>query len=122
MRIYLTTIIISMKTIKKAAIALLFLAPLFLPAQSKAGGFDDWFRTLIQQRSNNHPVTPAGSDRFRPYNPPCPPGRPGGSPGTNGNGNSVPIDGGLVFLLAAGVLLGAKTIYDRKRSVVMASR
>jgi hypothetical protein len=111
-----------MKTIKKAAIGLIFLVPLFLPTQTKAGGFDDWFRSLIQERRENHPVVPAGSDRFRPYNPYSPSRNPGGNPGTSG-GNSVPIDGGLVFLLGAGLLLGAKKIYDRKRrAVVLASR
>jgi len=114
-----------MKTIKKVAIGLIFLAPLFLPAETKAGGFDDWFRNLIQERRDNHPVVPVGNnDRYRSYNPYAPKGRPGCGPvtGSGNGGNSVPIDGGLVFLLGAGLLLGAKTIYDRKRSVVLASR
>jgi hypothetical protein len=112
-----------MKTIKKAAIGLIFLAPLFLPAETKAGGFDDWFRNLIQERRENHPVVPVGDDH-RSYNPYAPKGRPGWHPetGSGHGGNSVPIDGGLVFLLGAGLLLGAKTIYDRKRTVVLASR
>jgi hypothetical protein len=113
-----------MKTIKKAAIGLLFLAPLFLPAQTKAGGFDDWFRNLIQERRGDHPVVPVGGDRFRSYDPYGTHGRPGSGPatGSGSGGNSVPIDGGLVFLLGAGLFFGAKTIYDRKRSVVVASR
>jgi hypothetical protein len=113
-----------MKTIKKAAIGLIFLAPLFLPAETKAGGFDDWFRNLIQERSReNHPVVPVGNDRYRSFNPYSSNGRPGRGPatGSGSGGNSVPIDGGLVFLLGAGLLLGAKTIYDQKRSVVVAS-
>jgi hypothetical protein len=113
-----------MKTIKKAAIALIFLAPLFLPAETKAGGFDDWFRNFIQERrGENHPVAPVANDRYRSYNPYAPHGRPGsGSATGSGGGNSVPIDGGLVFLLGAGLLFGAKTIYDRKRSVAVVSR
>src|ERR1700760_4761472 len=111
-----------MKTIRKAAIGLIFLAPLFLPAETKAGGFDDWFRSFIQERrGENHPVISAGNDRYRSYNPYSPHGRPGSSgPVTGSGGNSVPIDGGLVFLLGAGLLLGTKKIYDRKRAVVVA--
>jgi hypothetical protein len=112
-----------MKTIKKAAIGLLFLAPLFLPAETKAGGFDDWFRNFIKERRDDHPVVPVGNDRYRSYNPYATHGRPGSAgPVTGSGGNSVPIDGGLVFLLGAGLLLGAKTIHDRKRTMVLASR
>jgi len=113
-----------MKTIKKVAIGLIFLAPLFLPTETKAGGFDDWFRNLIQERRDNHPVVPVGDDRYHSYNPYHSYGRAGRGPvtGSGNGGNSVPIDRGLVFLLGAGLLLGAKTIYDRKRSVVLASR
>lgn len=35
--------------------------------------------------------------------------------GSSGGGNGVPIDGGLTILLAAGLGLGAKKIYDRKK-------
>jgi len=114
-----------MKTIRKAAIGLIFLAPLFLPAETKAGGFDDWFRNLIQERrGENHPVVPVGNDRYRSYNPYSSNGRTGRGPatGSGSGGNSVPIDGGIVFLLGAGLLFGAKTIYDRKRAIVVASR
>lgn len=35
--------------------------------------------------------------------------------GSSGGGNGVPIDGGITILLAAGLGLGAKKIYDRKK-------
>jgi hypothetical protein len=35
--------------------------------------------------------------------------------GSSGGGNGVPIDGGITILLAAGIGLGAKKIYDRKK-------
>ncbi len=42
------------------------------------------------------------------------PGDPGGNPGGNPIG-AIPVDGGLAFLLAAGVGYGAKKAYDRKK-------
>jgi hypothetical protein len=38
-----------------------------------------------------------------------------GNHGSPGGGNSVPIDGGITLLLAAGLGLGAKKLYDRKK-------
>jgi hypothetical protein len=113
-----------MKTTKKVAIGMLFLAPLFLPSQTRAGGFTDWVHSVFQQHRDNAPQ-PMGFRRedplYRPYDPYSPGhGRPGDP---NGNGNSVPIDGGLVFLLAAGLLLGAKRVYDgRKEALVVPVR
>ena len=42
------------------------------------------------------------------------PGGPGGDPG-GGPIGAIPVDGGLAFLLAAGVGYGAKKAYDRKK-------
>lgn len=42
------------------------------------------------------------------------PGDPGGDPG-GGPIGAIPVDGGLAFLLAAGVGYGAKKAYDRKK-------
>jgi len=39
----------------------------------------------------------------------------GGNGGNSGGGNGVPIDGGITILLVAGIGLGAKKIYDRKK-------
>jgi hypothetical protein len=39
----------------------------------------------------------------------------GNKGGNSGGGNGVPIDGGITILLAAGIGLGAKKIYDRKK-------
>lgn len=47
-----------------------------------------------------------------PNCPPDCPGNPGCPP------NCVPIDGGLSLLIAAGIGLGAKKAYDRKKAAV----
>ena len=43
------------------------------------------------------------------------PGDPGFDPGDGGTGGAVPVDGGLSFLLAAGIGYGAKTGYDYRK-------
>jgi hypothetical protein len=114
-----------MKTFKKVLIGMLILVPLLSPTTTKAGGFDDWFHSFLQDHRDNSYGRP-GEGRgpasgFRPYDPRFQgrqvPGRPTG--GGSGAGNAVPIDGGIVFLLFAGLALGAKKMYDlRKREVV----
>ena len=42
------------------------------------------------------------------------PGDPGGNPGGNPIG-AIPVDGGLGFLLAAGIGYGAKKAYDQRK-------
>jgi hypothetical protein len=134
-----------MKTIKKAIIGILFLLPLLLPAETKAGGpgpgtlYRDGplDRTLDHPLDNRNLFAPSqryqrggGRDAYRPYDPwidrhagagdpvagdPAYGGSPGG--GNAGGGNAVPIDGGMIFLLLAGVGLGIWKMYDyRKRS------
>lgn len=43
------------------------------------------------------------------------PHKPKKSNGNTGGGNSAPIDGGLSLLLAAGLGLGAKKVYDKNK-------
>jgi hypothetical protein len=74
-----------MKTIRKAMLGILFLAPLFLPAKTKAGGFDEWIHSWF--RSNDHrearPTTPGyGYDARNPYRQYDPYHMGGGRPGT----------------------------------------
>jgi hypothetical protein len=122
-----------MKTIKKAMLGIIFLMPLFLPSETKAGGFNDPFRTEHPGRlpdfdnrlSNQRDYR--GESGYRPYDPwadrhPAPPARSGwGDPSSPGGGNAVPIDGGLIFLLVAGFGLGAiKLIELRRRPVTVA--
>ena len=102
-------------------LGILFLAPLFLPAETKAGGFDEWIHSWF--RSNDHrearPTTPGyGYDARNPYRQYDPYHMGGGRPGDaangdpQGSGNSVPVDGGIVLLLAAGFALGAVKVYS----------
>jgi len=78
-------------------------APLLLvPHQSKAGGLVDLLKELLGSKDKN-------------------PDAPGnGWAGTNPNKptNSVPLDKGTVFLVVAGLGLGAKVLYDRRRNVI----
>jgi len=71
-------------------------APLLLvPHQSKAGGLVDLINALLGADKDKKPKDP--------------------TPGTPTN--SVPLDKGTVFLVVAGLGLGAKMIYDRRRNV-----
>jgi hypothetical protein len=111
-----------MKTMKKVAIGMLFLAPLFLPATTHAGpGTTGWFESIhsfFQDRGSKYGTGNGfGADRNRPTYNPYTNGRPGCPPPPargGGGGNSVPVNGGLVFLLVAGLALGAKRAYDLK--------
>lgn len=87
-------------------------APLLLvPHQSKAGGIldglGDFLKGLLGDDKDKNPNAPGN-----------------GWAGTNPNGNdnskpstSVPLNEGTVFLVLAGLGLGAKMIYDRRRNV-----
>ena len=90
-----------MKILKKFFLGAMISAPLLLaPAKSHAGPISDLLNELF------------GNDKDKKPGP--------NSPGTN-PGNSVPIDGGLVILLVAGLGLGAKMIYDNKAKKVVTS-
>jgi hypothetical protein len=135
-----------MKTLRKAFWGIFFLAPLFLPSQTKAGPYDwrtptfgnhrqvtgnpfdrdpyDYFnrntgfdQSPVQERFG---VRHGGND-YRPFNPwddRNSHGLSSGQGGDPGAPNSVPIDGGLIFLLVAGLGLGAWKVYGLKRSSV----
>jgi len=90
-------------------VGILIIASLvFTPAQTKAGPITDYLNSFFGGRSDKHyrevGTQPHEHNRYggrdRPYSP--------------AQGNSVPIDGGLVLLLAAGLGLGIKMIYDSK--------
>ena len=123
-----------MKTLRKALLGLLFLAPLLLPSQTKAGPFDDWIHSLFSEHHQPayQPIAPQGrpfeglrggpANHFRAYDPFSNRNHPGGSgnplgdpTGPGGNGNAVPLDGGLMFLLIAGLGLGVLKVYERRR-------
>ena len=86
-----------MKMVKKLPLLLLVAAPYFMPVQSRAGIIGDLLNGLL-----------GGSDNTQNCQNPPPPG------------NSVPLDGGVVFLMVAGLALGAWLIYDAraKKNVV----
>ena len=78
-----------MKMVKKLPLLLLVAAPYFVPVQSRAGVIGDLLNNLFGTDNTQNCQTP-------------PPG------------NSVPLDGGVVFLMVAGLALGAKLIYDAR--------
>jgi hypothetical protein len=81
-----------MKMLKKVFVFLLILSPLLaVPKQSKAGLIGDLISDIFG----------GGKDKDKKPKP--------------SSGNSVPVNGGLVFLVIAGAGLGAKMIYDRKK-------
>ena len=90
-----------MKMVKKLPLLLLVAAPYFVPVQSRAGVIGDLLNTLF------------GNDKKTQQNPP--------TTQTPGTGNSVPLDGGVVILMLAGLGLGAKLIYDARAQKKVAS-
>jgi hypothetical protein len=89
-----------MKMLKKVFVFLLILSPLLaVPKQSKAGLIGDLISDIFgggKDKEKDKDKKPKSSD-----------------------GNSVPVNGGLVFLVIAGAGLGAKMIYDRKKGVAV---
>jgi len=81
-----------MKMVKKLPLLLLMAAPYFMPVQSRAGVVGDLLGDLFGGNNTQNPPC---------QNPPPP-------------GNSVPLDGGVVFLIVAGLGLGAKLIYNAR--------
>jgi hypothetical protein len=74
-----------MKMAKKLLLLLLMAAPYFVAVQSRAGDKDK------------------DKDKDKPKHSPTAP-----------TGNGVPLDGGVVFLMVAGLGLGAKLLYDAR--------
>jgi hypothetical protein len=70
------------------------------------------------------PDNPGNSGQNGPPNPP--PGNPGCPPDCPGNPNCpprcVPIDGGLSLLIAAGIGIGAKKAYDKRKAAERKNR
>jgi len=96
------------KMIRTMVFGVVIAAPLLLvPHQSKAGGIlgglGDFLKELLGDSKDKNPNAPGN-----------------GWAGTNPNKptNSVPLDKGTVFLVVAGLGLGVKMIYDRRRHVV----
>lgn len=55
----------------------------------------------VSQTAPPPPISPPCGDPNNPFSPPCP----------------IPVDGGVVFLIAAGLAYGGKKVHDlRKRS------
>jgi hypothetical protein len=81
-----------MKAVKKLFVCFLVAAPLLMiPATSRAGIIGDILNGIF-----------GNTDKDK---------KPDPKPG-----NSVPLDGGMVILLAAGLGLGAKKIYDKRKA------
>ena len=111
-----------MKMFKKVLFGAMIAAPLLMaPATTKAGPIGDLLKEIFGglgknqngqgqnqngQGQNGQGQNGQGQNGQGQSNP--------GAPGTTTPGNSVPINGGLVMLLAAGLGLGAKVIYDNK--------
>jgi hypothetical protein len=88
-----------MKMVKKLPLLLIVAAPYFIPVQSKANWFGDLLRDFFgRERAKREMPHPVSSQH----------------PVTTAAGNSVPLDGGVVFLLVAGLGLGAKMLYDTR--------
>ena len=100
-----------MKPVRKVVAVMLFVAPMFVPVRSKAEGFSDFLRSLFHDEQRR-----GVNDRRDLWQHPDP-RDPRGQPTSGGAGNSVPFDGGLVFLLAAGLGLGAGMVYSRNKRV-----
>lgn len=96
-----------MKTVRKVVAVILFVAPMCVPVRSSAEGFSDFFRSLFRDEQPRRDL----NGRREWQRPPDPRGRPT----SGGAGNSVPLDGGLAFLLAAGLGLGVGMVYLRNK-------
>lgn len=85
--------------LKKAFVFLLILSPLLaVPKQSRANWVDDLIHDIFGNDKDNK-----DKDKKDP-DPNC------------GNGSSVPVNGGLVILFAAGLGLGTWIVYDRRKT------
>jgi hypothetical protein len=95
-----------MKMVKKLPLLLLMAAPYFIPVQSKANWIDDMLKDIFGsgRHKNDHP----NNGNHYAY------GQQGPQGSQGQQGNSVPLDGGTVFLLMAGLGLGTKLLLDAK--------
>jgi hypothetical protein len=101
-----------MKTIKGIVCGAMIAAPLFLlPAQSRANGFGDFFRNLFGRDSRHTEWNRSGDRHFPQADPPAP-------AAGQAAGNSVPISGGILLLIVAGLGLGTKIMYNKGKQNV----
>jgi len=92
--------------VKKLPLVLLMAAPYFIPVQSKANWLDNLLKDIFGSgRNKNEHVNNGNHYAY---------GRQGTQGQQGQQGNSVPLDGGTVFLMLAGLGLGAKLLYDAK--------
>jgi len=105
------------KIIYPLALGALLAAPLvFLPQNSRANGpgdnnndqGQDWYRARDVQGKSEWYQRQYGR---RPL-----PGSIPGMPGVPGAPGSVPLNEGQIFLILAGLGLGAKMLYDRRKN------
>lgn len=93
-----------MKAVKRLIVCTMVAVPLMMvPAKSHAGSIGDILKHIFGNDNNDDK-----DKKDKKHDPDTP-------------GNSVPLDGELWLLLAAGLGLGAKKIYDRKRTQVRAA-
>ncbi|HEY4208412.1 MAG TPA: hypothetical protein VGM31_16415 [Puia sp.] len=95
-----------MKVVRKLPLLLLMAAPLLVPVKTHAGIIGDLLKALTGNTDNGN-----NKDKGK-HN-----GQDNGSKNVStpaASTNSVPLDGGVVFLVLAGVGLGAKLIYDAR--------
>ncbi|MHA4808151.1 PID-CTERM protein-sorting domain-containing protein [Flavitalea flava] len=105
-----------MRAFRKLLFAALIIAPTFLPTQTRANGLIDWIIGLFDKddkkgSGNNGNQNGNNGDNGNHY----------GNDKDTGKGNSVPLDGGIVFLFAAGLGLGTKMIYDANKKKLIAN-
>jgi len=99
---------------------LIIASMLSAPAKTKAGPIRDYLNEYFgrdkddKQEARTDRGRPHSNDPYRPWDEAWERehGRDKYKPFPPGQGNSVPINGGLVILLAAGLGLGAKVMYD----------
>lgn len=112
-----------MKTISRIVCGVLIAAPLFLaPTRSRAGGFTDLFGREREHRDrdgHNDDHDRRGGWDNNTNNAPAP--AAGDPPAGTPAGNSVPINGGLIVLMAAGLGLATR-IMNGKNKVMALNR
>ncbi|HVV04842.1 MAG TPA: hypothetical protein VHC96_11505 [Puia sp.] len=90
-----------MKLVKKLPLLLLVTALYFVPVQSRAGVIGDLLHALFGNNNNKNKDKDNGKDKQKDIPAPA-----------AATGNSVPLDEAVVFLMVAGLGLGAKMLYD----------
>jgi hypothetical protein len=100
-----------MKMVRKLPLLLLMAAPLLMPVTTRAGVIGDLLKALLGNNDNGNNKD-KGKHNGQKKNE-----QDNGSNSVSSSTpttNSVPLDGGVVFLVLAGAGLGAKLIYDAR--------